>query len=79
MTPRRREMDSNFQFLVASPSKGGRDSSLENESGSVAEPKVRIHLPPAESLRTLGPSLGSVLAHTSPPEDRAAAQGTPGL
>ena len=46
-------MDSNFQFLLASLSEGGRDSSLENESGSVAEPKVRIHLPPGESpLRT---------------------------
>jgi hypothetical protein len=32
------------------PVRGGRDSSLENESGSVAEPKVRIHLPPAASL-----------------------------
>ena len=53
-THRWREMASNFQFLVASPSEGGRDSSLENESGPVAEPKVRIHLPPAASpLRTL--------------------------
>jgi hypothetical protein len=35
------------------PVRGRRDSSLENESGSVAEPKVRIHLPPAESrMRT---------------------------
>ena len=33
-------MDSNFQFLVASLSEEGRDSSLENESGSVAEPRV---------------------------------------
>src|SRR6202040_3287034 len=29
---------------------------LENRSGSVGEPKVRIHLPPAASLRPLGPS-----------------------
>ena len=49
-------MDSNFQFLVASPSEGGRDSSLENESGSVAEPKVRIHLSPAQSLVRTFPS-----------------------
>jgi hypothetical protein len=27
---------------------------LENRSGSVGEPKVRIHLPPAKSLRTIG-------------------------
>src|ERR1700730_4644307 len=50
-----REMDSNFRFLVVRPSNrhGRRDCCLENGSGSVGEPKVRIHLPPALSpLRT---------------------------
>src|ERR1700719_2512618 len=48
-------MDSNFRFLVVRPSNrhGRRDCCLENGSGSVGEPKVRIHLPPAQSpLRT---------------------------
>src|SRR4029077_12027153 len=46
------EMDSNFRFLVVRPSNrhGRRDCCLENGSGSVGEPKVRIHLPPAGSL-----------------------------
>jgi hypothetical protein len=46
-----REMDSNFRFLVVRPSNrhGRRDCCLENGSGSVGEPKVRIHLPPAAS------------------------------
>src|ERR1700738_2470083 len=48
-------MDSNFRFLVVRPSNrhGRRDCCLENGSGSVGEPKVRISLPPALSpLRT---------------------------
>jgi hypothetical protein len=47
-----REQDSKFRFLVARPSNrhGRRDCCLENGSGSVGEPKVRIHLPPAGSL-----------------------------
>jgi hypothetical protein len=46
-----REMDSNFRFLVVRPSNrhGRRDCCLENGSGFVGEPKVRIHLPPAGS------------------------------
>src|SRR4029077_20604070 len=50
-THRWREMDLNFRFLVVRPSNrhGRRDCCLENGSGSVGEPKVRIHLPPAES------------------------------
>jgi len=56
-TLRWREMDSNFRFLVTRPSNrhGRRHCFLENGSGSVREPKVRIHLPPAES-----PSLARV-------------------
>jgi len=48
-----REMDSNFQFLVARRSNqtAMRYGTLENGSGSVGGPKVRIHLPPAESHR----------------------------
>ena len=50
-TLRWREMDSNFRFLVTRPSNrhGRRHCFLENGSGSVREPKFRIHLPPAES------------------------------
>ena len=52
-----REMDSNFRFLVARPSNrhGRSDRFLETWSGSVGEPEVRIQLPPAKSLRTIGP------------------------
>jgi hypothetical protein len=51
VTRRWREMDSNFQFLVARPSNrhGRSDRFLETWSGSVGEPEVRIHLPPAAS------------------------------
>src|ERR1700724_2328745 len=61
-TLRWREMDSNFRFLVARPSNrhGRSDRFLETWSGSVGEPEVRIHLPPAWSqLRTslVGPGL----------------------
>src|SRR6516164_6299127 len=51
-----REMDSNLRFPVARPSKRHvrRDCS-RNGSGSVGEPKVRIHLPPAQTLQTFGP------------------------
>jgi hypothetical protein len=48
-------MDSNFRFLVARPSNrhGRSDCFLETWSGSVGEPEIRIHLPPARSpLRT---------------------------
>src|ERR1700730_6673233 len=48
-------MDSNFRFLVARPSNrhGRGDCFLETWSGSVGEPEIRIHLPPARSpLRT---------------------------
>src|SRR5580704_10318502 len=54
-TLRWREMDSNFRFLVARPSNrhGRSDCFLETWSGSVGEPEIRIHLPPARSpLRT---------------------------
>src|SRR3984893_2463631 len=54
-THRWREMDSNFRFLVARPSNrhGRSDCFLETWSGSVGEPEIRIHLPPARSpLRT---------------------------
>jgi hypothetical protein len=51
-------MDSNLRFLVVRPSNrhGRRDCYLENGSGSVGEPKVRIHLPPALSQRQTGPA-----------------------
>jgi hypothetical protein len=51
-TRRWREQDSNFQFLAARSSNrhGRRDCCIENGSGSVGEPKVRIHLSPAGSL-----------------------------
>jgi hypothetical protein len=55
LTRRWREMGSDLRFLVARPSNryGRGDCCLENGSGSVREPKVRIHLPPAASpLRT---------------------------
>ena len=43
------------------PVRGGRDSGLENRSGSVAEPKVRIHLPPAGSqVRTRPHGFGNL-------------------
>ena len=54
-TLRWRELDSNFRFLVARPSNrhGRSDCFLETWSGSVGEPEIRIHLPPARSpLRT---------------------------
>jgi hypothetical protein len=54
-TLRWREINSNFRFLVTRPSNhhGRRHCFLENGSGSVGEPKVRIRLPPAGSpLRT---------------------------
>jgi len=56
MTHRWRETDSNFWFLVARPSNRHRGTvqPLENGSGSVEEPKVRIRLPPAESRANSG-------------------------
>ena len=49
-------MDSNFRFLVVRPSNrhGRWDCCLENGSGSVGEPKVRIHLPPAGGQQQTG-------------------------
>jgi hypothetical protein len=50
-----REMDSKLRFLVVRPSNrhGSWDCCLENGSGSVGEPKVRIHLPPLGSRSQL--------------------------
>src|SRR5689334_17700930 len=51
LPPPRRPPHRIFRFLVTRPSNhhGRRHCFLENGSGSVGEPKVRIHLPPAES------------------------------
>src|SRR5262245_35894065 len=50
-------MDSNHRFLVGRSNRDGRPAWLSRKgSGSVGEPKVRIHLPPAVSPQTFGPS-----------------------
>ena len=60
-----REMDSDFRFLVpvTRPSTVMGDGTAVSEKGSGfgAEPQGRIHLPPAMSLRTSGPSVGTLL------------------
>jgi hypothetical protein len=55
-------MDSNFRFLVARPSNrhGRSDCFLETWSGSVGEPEIRIHLPPAGSQANSGVAIGDV-------------------
>ena len=71
LTPRWREMDSNFRFLVARPSNRHRrgDCFLETWSGSVGEREVRIHLPPAVSqVRTRPHGFGNL-----PPSSHAPA------
>jgi len=65
-TRRWRGMDSNFRFLVTRPSNhhGRQHCFLENGSGSVGEPKVRIHLPPAASQVRTSVSAGSIPSMT---------------
>src|ERR1700730_13462555 len=62
-------MYSDFRFLVpvTRPSNrhGNGTAVSEKGSGFGAEPKVRIHLPPAESQQTFGPS-----KWTGPPTSR---------
>jgi len=51
---------------------GDGTACLENGGGSVGEPKVRIHLPPAGSLQTFGPSRVAAIESVAEPETRAA-------
>src|SRR3984893_8614200 len=51
---------------------GDGTACLENGGGSVGEPKVRIHLPPAGSLKTFGPSRVAAIESVAEPETRAA-------
>jgi hypothetical protein len=63
-TLRWREVDSNHRFLVGRSNRDGRRAWLSRKrSGSLGEPKVRIHLPPPASLlRTRLPRSGDLEA-----------------
>jgi hypothetical protein len=63
-TRRWREVDSNHRFLVGRSNRDGRPAWLSRKgSGSVGEPKVRIHLPPAASQERTPPARS--LAHST--------------